>query len=417
MITTPVNGMKDILPKEMEIRQYLLTNLRKTYSSFGFNEIETPIMEHLDNLSSNQGWENEKLIFKVLKRGEKLKKALEENDFDNISDSGLRYDLTLPLCRYYANNRKDLSGVFKAMQFGNVFRADRPQKGRFRQFMQCDIDIFNDNSNLSEIELFLATSEFLNNTFKGKIKYSFEINDRRLLKLIFEYCQFDADKFEDIAILLDKIDKIGFDEVKSEMLELGYKEESINKLSSFVDICNVKEKDFEKIFTNLKDTITNEEVNDVLNNLKEIINTVQNIKNIDFSFNPFLVRGMGYYTSTIFEIKADGFDGSIGGGGRYDEMVSKFIGDTVPACGISIGFERLITILLDNNYNIDSNNKKIAYLIDKNIDKSKICDILKKATEERQKGNIVYITKSAKNKRFQLDNLNSNGFFDIENFS
>lgn len=418
MIKTPVTGMKDILPKEMEIRQYLLSLLRTTYQKFGFNEIEAPIIEHLDNLLSNQGWENEKLIFKVLKRGEKFKKAIENAKYDELCDSGLRYDLTLPLSRFYASNKEQFPGVFKSMQFGNVFRADKPQKGRFRQFMQCDIDIFNDESNLSEIELFLATSEFLSEVFKNNIKYNFEINDRRLLKAIFESCGFDKDKFEEVSILLDKIDKVGFDKIKQEMIDIGYNNDSIDKLSALVNICDSqKNNDAILYIDKLYESLNNEKALDIVDNLKFIIKTCEDINNIDIRFNPFLVRGMGYYTATIFEIKAEGFDGSIGGGGRYDEMVSKFIGEKIPACGLSIGFERLITILMDKNYTIDKTNKKIAYLLDKSLEDDKVTQCIKKAMEERKKGNTVYIAKAVKNKRFQIENLTNLGFTDFESFN
>ena len=465
MIKTPVNGMKDIEPREMEIRQYILSKIREAYARFGFTEIETPNIEHIENLLSDQGWDNEKLIFKILKRGEKLDKAFEAGNMNELVDSGLRYDLTVPLCRFYSNNKDRLTMPFKAMQIGNVYRADRPQKGRFRQFCQCDIDILGEPTNLGEIETLLATSTLLKEIGFDKYNFSFDINDRRILRAMNSYAGFSDSDFESVCITLDKLDKVGFDGVKKELLEKGYAEDKIDKFNSLFDSVGagnnvvasntavgascaspvdairnlqnkivganansvgVKQCELAGANTGVVGTSTaspNEGVSDldkelirVCNNLIEIIETVTKNVNVKINFNPTLVRGMGYYTGPIFEIKSEKFSGSVGGGGRYDKMVSKFIGQDVPALGISIGFERIIGIYLDDDFKIPSSVKKIAYLIDKGMPIDKKTDVIRQALEERKNGNIVYIAELAKNKKFQCEKLEALGYTDFKTF-
>ena len=428
MIKTPVNGMKDIEPREMEIRQFILSKIREVYSRFGFTEIETPNIEHIENLLSDQGWDNEKLIFKILKRGEKLDKAFETGSLNDLVDSGLRYDLTVPLCRFYSNNKDKLTIPFKAMQIGNVYRADRPQKGRFRQFCQCDIDILGEATNLGEIETLLATSTLLKEIGFDKYNFSFDINDRRILRAMNIYAGFGDEDFESVCITLDKLDKIGFDGVKKELLEKGYKGEQINKFNSLFDNVEFRVENSIDTIRNLQNKIVgvdaNNSLNDlnlelvnICNNLIEIIESVTNNVDVKIKFNPTLVRGMGYYTGPIFEIKSEKFSGSVGGGGRYDKMVSKFIGQDVPALGISIGFERIIGIYLDDNFKVPSSAKKIAYLIDKGISAVKKADIIKQALEERKNGNIIYIAELAKNKKFQCEKLEAIGYTEFKTFS
>lgn len=214
----PVTGMKDILPAEMQLRDYVIGVIKETYAAFGFTSIETPCVEHIENLSSKQGGENEKLIFKILKRGEKLNLESAQTDSDLV-DSGLRYDLTVPLVRFYSNHANELPSPFKALQMGNVWRADRPQRGRYRQFMQCDIDILGEPSNLAEIELILATTTTL-----GKLSFrdfQIRINDRQILKAMASYSGFREEDFDSVFIILDKMDKIGLDGVAGELTECG----------------------------------------------------------------------------------------------------------------------------------------------------------------------------------------------------
>ena len=430
MIKTPVNGMKDIEPREMEIRQFILSKIREVYGRFGFTEIETPNIEHIENLLSDLGWDNEKLIFKILKRGDKLDKAAESGNVNDLVDSGLRYDLTVPLCRFYSNNKDKLTMPFKAMQIGNVYRADRPQKGRFRQFCQCDIDILGEATNLGEIETLLATSTLLKEIQFDKYNFSFDINDRRILKFMTAYAGFGDDDFESVCITLDKLDKVGFDGVKKELLVKGYDESKIDKFNSLFESVGTGNSVGASDITvgastaspvdairNLQNKISYDDAEEVFSNLIEIIETVTKNVDVKINFNPTLVRGMGYYTGPIFEIKSEKFSGSVGGGGRYDKMVGKFMGTDTPALGISIGFERIIGIYLDDNFVIHGSVKKIAYLIEKGMEIDKKSDIIKNALEERKKGNIVYVAELAKNKKFQCEKLEAIGYSEFKTFT
>ena len=411
LIKKGVTGMKDILPDEMVIRDYLINIIKKTYGRFGFTSIETPAMEHIENLLSKQGGDNEKLIFKVLKRGEKLKldDVKDEND---LVDAGLRYDLTLPLARYYSNNQANLPNPFKALQIGNVYRADRPQKGRFRQFTQCDIDILGEASNLAEIELILATTKALSEIAKGKT-FPVRINDRRILLAMALFAGYSEDNISNVFIILDKMDKIGLDGVRKELTELDGADKCEKYLNLFDGLSNDS-----KALVSLKESLAGFIEDGVLDSLSDIMNTVLDVKENDFSleFDPTLVRGMGYYTGTIFEVSMEGFSGSVAGGGRYDKMIGKFTGSDTPACGFSIGFERIITILMDSGFKIPDESKKIAFLYEKNIDASVLTSILKEASALRVAGNIVLVSKMNKNKKFQKEGLEKQGYVEFKEF-
>lgn len=403
--------MKDILPKEMEIRDYVISQIKETYRTFGFQSIETPCVEHIDNLSSKQGGENEKLIFKILKRGQKLNLETAEEEGDLV-DSGLRYDLTVPLSRYYANNANELPSPFKALQMGNVWRADRPQRGRFRQFMQCDIDILGEPTYLAEIELITATTTLL-----GKLDFSnftIRINNRKILKGMAKYCGFPEESYDEVFIILDKMDKIGMDGVETELLEAGYDKASVEKcISLFQTVTN----DIAGV-TYMKDTLGECLEEGTAEDLITIISTVEKVKSADFRiiFDPTLVRGMSYYTGPIFEIAMDEFGGSVGGGGRYDEMIGRFTGNDTCACGFSIGFERIIMLLLERGYEVPGAAVKKAYLIDKKATQELMQEVIVKAKEEREKGVQVNISIMKKNKKFQKEQLAAEGYEDIEEF-
>ena len=408
---TPVTGMKDILPKEMEIRNYVINMIRETYGTFGFSSIETPCVEHIQNLCSKQGGENEKLIFKILKRGEKLKlqDAKEEAD---LVDSGLRYDLTVPLSRYYSNNANNLPAPFKALQMGNVWRADRPQRGRFRQFMQCDIDILGEPTYMAEIELVLATTTLL-----GKLdfhNFTIRINDRRILKAMAQYSGFAPESYDTVFIILDKMDKIGLDGVQKELEEEGFATENIEKyLGLFRELTS----DVEGV-RSCKEKLTGVLDAKVAEDLETIITTVDAVKTADFkiSFDPTLVRGMSYYTGPIFEIAMYEFGGIVGGGGRYDEMIGKFTGNNTSACGFSIGFERIVMLLLERGYEVPTKNGKKAYLIEKNMPAEQLREILKQATEERSTGTQINVSVMKKNKKFQKEQLAAEGYTEFVEF-
>ncbi len=410
----PVNGMKDILPEEMQVRDYVQSVIKETYRSFGFTPIETPCMENIANLSNKQGGENEKLIFKVMKRGEKLKieEAKEEAD---LVDFGMRYDLTVPLVRFYANNANELPSPFKALQMGNVWRADRPQRGRYRQFMQCDIDIIGEPSNLAEIELILATT-----TTIGKLgfkNFEIRINERRILKAMAAYSGFAEEEYDTVFIILDKMDKIGMDGVKEELLKEGYPEDSVEKylgLFKGVEEANTGVEGIKYLARTLEGFLDA----DVEQNLLEIIDSVENAKTADFKlvFDPTLVRGMSYYTGTIFEIAMPELGAACGGGGRYDKMVGKFTGQDVPACGFSIGFERIVLLLLESGFTVPMQRPKVAYLIEKGFSAEKLSEVIAKAQQERQAGKQVLVVRMNKNKKFQKEKLAAEGYKDIVEF-
>ena len=410
----PVNGMKDILPKEMEIRDYVTGVIKDTYRSFGFTPIETPCMENIANLSNKQGGENEKLIFKVLKRGEKLKlaEATEEKD---VVDYGMRYDLTVPLCRFYSNNANDLPSPFKALQIGNVWRADRPQRGRYRQFTQCDIDILGEPTNLAEIELILATTTTLGRL--GFKNFEIRINERRILKAMAAWSGFAEEDYDSIFITLDKMDKIGLDGVAKELAEEGYAQDKIDQYLGLFEML-VDKKDVAEGVSCLSKTLGEALDPAVAESMKEIAAAVNAAKEADFAlvFDPTLVRGMSYYTGTIFEIAIPEFGGSCGGGGRYDEMIGKFTGQNVPACGFSIGFERIILLLMEQGFEIPQRPKRVAYLIEKKYPAEKLVNVMAQAKEARANGEQVLVVRMNKNKKFQKEQLAKEGYEEFVEF-
>ncbi len=408
----PVTGMKDILPAEMQIREYVMNQIRETYKGFGFSQIETPCVEHIANLTSKQGGDNEKLIFKILKRGNKLnlETANEEND---LVDGGLRYDLTLPLSRYYSNNAACLPSPFKALQMGSVWRADNPQKGRYRQFVQCDIDILGDPTCLAEIELVLATTTALSKICTENA-FTVRINDRGILKGMAMYCGFPEESMDQVFITLDKMDKIGYDGVEKELLESGYTSDSVDK---YLEMLKTVDKDAagvralgEKLKEVLPDSVTG--------NLAHIMDTVTEVAEADFrlEFDPTLVRGMSYYTGTIFEVSMEGFGGSVAGGGRYDKMIGKFTGMETPACGFSIGFERIVNILMDNGFAVPGSSDKKAYLYEKGLDSAALTAVIREAMAERKNGVQVLVAQMNKNKKFQKEQLGKEGYEEFREF-
>ena len=407
----PVNGMKDILPNEMQIRDYVINVIAETYAEFGFTRIETPCVENIANLSNKQGGENEKLIFKILKRGEKLNLETAQSESDLV-DGGLRYDLTVPLVRFYSNNGSNLPNPFKALQIGPVWRADRPQRGRYRQFYQCDIDILGEPSNLAEIELILATTTTLGKLgFKG---FEIRINERRILKAMAAYSGFGEEDYDSVFITLDKMDKIGLEGVEKELKEAGYGDETVDKYLYLFKGMETAENGFAWLTEEIKDYLEE----DVKDNLGEIITSVEAVKNADFKmvFDPTLVRGMSYYTGTIFEIAIPEFGGSCGGGGRYDKMVGKFTGNDVPACGFSIGFERIVLLLLESGYQIPNAKKKTAYLIEKGMPTDRLCEVMKEAQMARANGEQILVSRMNKNKKFQKEQLMKEGYNDFKEF-
>lgn len=410
----PVTGMKDILPAEMQIREYVMSQIKETYRSFGFSQIETPCVEHIENLTSKQGGDNEKLIFKILKRGEKLNLETAQTESD-VVDGGLRYDLTLPLSRYYANNSASLPSPFKALQMGSVWRADRPQKGRFRQFVQCDIDILGDATCMAEIELILATTTALGKICKDE-KFTVRINDRNILKAMAVYSGFPEEAMDQVFITLDKLDKIGMDGVQAELKENGFAEESIAKYTELLSSVT----DDSQGVLNLGQALNGVLGDGVAENLAHIMDTVASVLDTEADcrlvFDPTLVRGMGYYTGTIFEVSVEGLGYSVAGGGRYDKMIGKFTGMDTPACGFSIGFERIVGMLLDSGFSVPSAGSKTAYLFEKGLDPEALAEVIKEAMEARKAGAQVLVAQMNKNKKFQKEQLMKEGYEEFKEF-
>ena len=403
--------MKDILPEEMQIRDYVISVIKDTYGTFGFTSIETPCVENIANLSNKQGGENEKLIFKILKRGEKLNVAAATTE-EEVVDSGLRYDLTVPLVRYYSNNAASLPSPFKALQMGNVWRADRPQRGRYRQFMQCDIDILGEPSNLAEIELILATTTTLGKL--GFKNFQIRINERRILKAMAAYSGFPEESYDSVFITLDKMDKIGLEGVEAELLENGFDKACVDK---YLELFKGLESAEDGV-AYLADTLEGFLEPEIAQSLREIMDSVRATKASDFEivFDATLVRGMSYYTGTIFEIAMPEFGGSCGGGGRYDKMVGKFTGNDVPACGFSIGFERIIMLLMERGFQVPTRPKQVAYLIEKGVSGERLCEVIAQAQEARKDGTQVLVARMNKNKKFQKEQLNKEGYEEFVEF-
>lgn len=394
---TPAKGMRDFLPKDFALRQKILSTIQSTYESYGFSRIETPAVENLALLTSKQGGDNEKLIFKILKRGEKL----QNSDDGELCDLGLRYDLTVPLARFYANNMAQLPGVFKAMQMDSVWRADRPQRGRFRQFVQCDIDIIGEESNLAEIELILATTTALRKL--GFDNLNVRISDRRLLTALAAKCGFLEEQKSAVFIALDKLDKIGVTGVMQEIEEIapGKAEQFVNLIGKITSA----ENPFACCVAELGEFLPEE----VKANLEEILYVTNScIENGKVSFDVTLVRGMGYYTGTIYEISVDGLASSVAGGGRYDKMIGKICGCDVPACGFSIGFERIALLLAERGETLACTGG-IAVVLPKDADKKQLLDAAQTCRHLREK-NKVTVVRKIKNFAYQLKQLKDDGY-------
>ena len=409
--SNPQKGMRDLLPKQVELRNYVSSRILDVYKKYGFSQIETPSLENIELLSNGEGGENEKILFKVLKRGEKLD-LNNVTDENSLIDMGLRYDLTVPMCRFYANNKAHLPQVFKITQFGDVWRAERPQKGRFRQFKQFDIDIIGDKNTGAEIELILATSEALMSLdFKN---FKVRINDRRILSEVANYCGFDTAVQGKVFVILDKLAKIGIDGVKEELQKSNFSIDSINKLVDVIQKLTettVTIKTIESILPNMDKNI--------LNDLSSVIDTVskQAGQNYSIVLDITLVRGMGYYTGQIFEIETEGYATSIAGGGRYDNLIGRFLGETaIPACGFSIGFERVISVLEERGFEIPKSKKKIVLLYSEE-EALNMNEIFSVAQKLRNEGNIVLIEAKNKNPKVQLDKLMEQGFDSFAVFS
>lgn len=411
---TPVKGMCDMLPSDMRLRERVLSMIKKSYGQYGFMQIETPIVEHIENLTSKQGGDNEKLIFKVMKRGADLQRAIAKGDGE-YADNGLRYDLTLPLARYYACNKEKLPSPFKALQMGNVYRADNPQKGRFRQFTQCDIDILGDDSNLAEIELITATASMLAQIFAeiGVTDFTIHINDRRILSAVALCAGFKEEDIGSVLISLDKFDKIGLEGIEKELMENGFDEAMVKRYLAVYSAAQTG-MPIEAFCQEIDEAYLPQAVKQ---NLADIIDSVTPVlaEGVKLVFDPTLVRGMGYYTGPIFEITMDGYNFSIAGGGRYDKMIGKFSGQDVPASGFSIGFERIVTILKDHMQDASKLPEgSVAYLVGNRVPVARKAEVLAQARRLREDGTVVTVLPMAKNMKHQIGLLEAEGYTRFE---
>ncbi len=398
MKTNALKGMKDILPAEQRMRDYVQGKILETYRAAGFERISTPILEDSENLDKSDGGDNLNLIFKVLKRGDKLESALsaEHPTEKELSDMGLRYDLTLPLTRFFAANRNELQFPFKVIQTDRVYRAERPQKGRMREFVQCDIDVLGDASPNAEVELIDITARaMLSIGFKD---FYINVNDRRILRNMLENMGFAAETLDSVCITFDKLDKIGAEGIEAELKEKALPENAIKALVEFISAGQIS----------LDDVAAKCADPSIADDLKYIIKTSKLVADgkYDVKYCPNLVRGQGYYTGAVFEIASPLFSGAIGGGGRYDNLIGKFIGQQVPAVGFSIGFERICSILLDQKYQIPGAKEKCAFLYD---DAMPFEEVMKKAQELRESYNVT-VLKKAKKMGPQFDMLEKQGY-------
>ena len=395
MKINPPKGMRDYLPEEMRLRDYLQGRILEVYRASGFERISTPILEDMENLDKSEGGDNLNLIFKVLKRGDKLDAAMASGEEKALSDMGMRYDLTLPLSRYYAANRAKLPTPFKVIQTDRVFRAERPQKGRMREFVQCDIDILGDESMNAEIELIDVTARAMQAI--GFTDFTVNINDRRMLRGMLSAMGFAADQLDSVCITFDKMDKIGAEGVRKELEEKEFAAEAIDALTEFLQAGDFS---IERVAQIVNDETLSGDLMRIISTVKTIADGKYNIE-----YAPSLVRGQGYYTGVVFEITCAGFAGAVAGGGRYNGLIGKFTGQDVPAVGFSIGFERIFGILQDQGFRVPG-NQKMALLYRNDAD---YAEVLAKAQRLRE-GYSVTVLPQAKKLGKQLGTLETAGF-------
>lgn len=353
MKINPVKGTADYLPSQTLLRDYLQNVILDTYRAAGFERIMTPAVEDMENLEKSEGGDNLNLMFKILKRGEKLDAALAAGDSSQLADLGLRYDLTLPLSRFYAGNRSKLSNPFKCIQIDKSYRAERPQKGRMREFVQCDIDILGSDSPLCELELIHTTATALLKLDIGS--FTIRINDRRVLKGVLNHVGIPDEQMDTVCVTLDKWDKIGTEGVLEELAGKGLDAEVCGRIRELLDGgCTLEQ---------AEQMCGQEQIAAQLRKIIEDANTLAQGR-YDVVFDMLLIRGQGYYTGTVFEIQSNKFRGAVGGGGRYDGLVGKFTGEDVPAVGFSIGFERIFQIMEEQGFAIPNRRKRVAVLCD-----------------------------------------------------
>ncbi|THG36188.1 histidine--tRNA ligase [Glaciibacter flavus] len=391
---TPPRGMRDFLPADKARREHALGSIRQAYRAHGFDEIETPVMEDAAYLHAGLGGDNEKLAFAVMRRGitdEALAAAAASGDALSLADLGLRFDLTVPLARFYASHRADLPAVFRAIQVAPVWRAERPQKGRFRQFMQCDIDIIGEAGMLAEVELISATASAIDAL--GLVGCRIRVNDRRILARLLDTWAVPAELHERALITIDKLDKIGVSGVAEELAGLG-----VDAASAAETLGSIQNAGWHLADEGEPPAWLDLDVYD------ELLAIRAAVTGIELDFDPTLVRGMGYYTGTIFEISHPELGYSLGGGGRYDGMIGRFLGSEVPACGFSIGFERIIDLLADDD---DAVTDAVLVIHEKNASPAELMALKQRLVAE---GARVRLAGRTKNTRALLERALADGF-------
>lgn len=395
----PVRGSRDYLPEEVRVREKIKSIILRSYENSGFSMIETPLLENIELLDKSDGGENLNMIFRIMKRGRKFEEALESNGKEDLADMGLRFDLTLPLSRYYANNRGQLKTPFKVIQIGQVFRAERPQKGRLRQFYQCDIDIIGDGSERAEIELMDTTAKTLSRL--GFEDFTIRVNDRRILFDMIEHVGFPKEEVISVCISFDKLDKIGPDGVAKELLEKGYDKAVVERFAKAIE---------DSEGTDVLDMAKYCSDPEPIKELQHIIDSARKLAGgrYKIEFDKSLVRGMGYYTGTIFEAVSPKFGSSIAGGGRYDKMIGNLLGEDVPAVGFSIGFERICEIVLNSpELKFEQGEKRAVLLYGEEDD---FIQVMEKGNELREEGFDVNLILRAKKLGKQLNSLEEEGY-------
>ena len=394
MITKTVKGTRDYLPQEAELRDYLQSRVLEIYQNAGFNQIATPVLEDIDNLRNSEGGDNLSMIFEVMKRGNKLNSAINNQQFDSLSDIGLRYELTTSLCRYYANNKSKLLLPMKCIQIGNCFRAENPQRGRYREFVQCDIDIIGLDSSWAEVELIATTANALMDV--GMRGFRVRINDRRILNELFLKFGFSESQVSGLCVSFDKLDKIGVNGIERELVGKAY-----DKAPSIRLLDYISKEDF-----SMEKYVQLIGASGYTENINRIVDTVNSLSDDQYrcEFDITLVRGQGYYTGAVFEVESLEYSGSLAGGGRYDNSIGKFINEKVPAVGFSIGLERVYDLLLEQNCRIPDSKQRIAVFFE--YDYSEAYSI---ASDLRETYRVSIFEKPQKLGRF-LSRLQNDGY-------
>jgi histidyl-tRNA synthetase len=399
---SPARGMRDLLPADVAVREHVLESIIAVYRRFGYQRIETPALENIDRLQSGEGGDNEKLIYQVLRRGLPSEIAA-GTPLQELVDLGLRYDLTVPLTRFYGNNHAALPSPFRSLQVGPVWRAERPQRGRYRQFYQCDIDMIGEPTVLAETELIEATSEAL--AAIGLTGTTIRLSDRRFLSALASDSAVPPDSWDAFFITLDKLDRIGWDGVRGELAELGFPPTCVSSVED--KIRRLEDLPAGKVAGALADAVPGLAAS-VIDDLAVTVSCLDRLalsRELSWRFDPTLVRGMGYYTGQVFEITHPDVTWSVAGGGRYDKLIGRSLGHDVPACGFSIGFERIVDLLVRR-----PSRDAVAVLIEADVPLADALEVARDLRERSGPGRVVETIRRSGKFGAQLKRLEAAGF-------